>query len=164
MKLTINFNQTKTITLNGVASYSDSHNKKLISLFFNRYSDLVQAKSSLNHKKDYVKEVSESDNGDYLHLYPTFKLYVFLNTDSYSINLYDEFPDISNVLDSLFNDKPLYVLLKNDTSKKFEDMQVIDLDTKNQLGWTKVKGCLVTSVFTKEEKRHYINKFYRSSL
>lgn len=162
MKIAINFNQTKIITFSGVTDYSESDDKKLISFFFNRYSDLIQAKFSFNHEEEFVEKITESDNNDYSYLRPIFKLYVVLKTNSYSIKLSDEFPDITDALDSLFNDKPLYILLKNDTSKRFEDMEVIDLDTKNQLGWTKIKNCLVTSVFTREEKEYYINKYYRS--
>lgn len=164
MKLIINFNTIKSVTFRGVTDYYESDNKNFIILFFKRYFDLISAKSLLNHEEEFVDSTSESDNNDYSDLYPSFQLRITFKTDSYSVRLSDEFPDISNALDSLFNDKPLYILLKNDTSKKFEDMQVIDLDTKNQLDWTKIKGCLVTSVFTKEEKQYYINKFYRSLL
>lgn len=164
MKLIINFNTIKSVTFRGVTDYYESDNKNFIILFFKRYFDLISAKSLLNHEEEFVDSTSESDNNNYPHLYPSFQLRITFKTDNYSIKLSDEFPDISNALDSLFSDKPLYILLKNDILKKFEDMQVIDLDTKNQLGWTKVKHCLVTSVFTKEEKQYYINKFYKSLL
>lgn len=162
MKVLLNFSTGESIEIAGCVYFYKMVNQEAYVFLFGELSERARARVKLEYSGIDLK-ITEFSDEEYSSP-QSYRLLVTPNNPETKmmVNVTD---GQKEYMDLLEDGKMMFVLLHNDTSKKFTDMKCLDISDKNELRWTDeyYPNSIVTCTNKRDEKLKYFTSYHKNN-